>query len=85
MDCTNQDVFGKNCVCNDAGELVLTEDKMKAWVEHYARLLNVEFEWPSSLKVVMEVDLPRTHGVILPTSTVLLCVFESFKGNNGTT
>ena len=22
---------------------------MKAWVEHYARLLNVEFEWPSDL------------------------------------
>ena len=23
-------------------------NKMKAWVEHYARLLNVEFEWPSN-------------------------------------
>ena len=32
---------------NDAGELSLSEEeKMKAWVEHYARLLNVEFEWP---------------------------------------
>ena len=49
MDCTNQDIVGENCVCNDAGELALTnEDKMKAWVEHYARLPNVEFEWPSN-------------------------------------
>ena len=49
MDRTNQDIVGENCVCNDAGELALTnEDKMKAWVEHYAKLLNVEFEWPSN-------------------------------------
>ena len=49
MDHTNQDVIGENCVCNDADELALTdEDKLKAWVEHYARLLNVEFEWPSN-------------------------------------
>ena len=35
MDSSNQDVVGENCVCNDAGELALTdEDKMKAWVEH---------------------------------------------------
>ena len=48
MDRTNQDVVGEKCVRNDAGELSLSdEDKMKAWVEHYARLLNVEFEWPS--------------------------------------
>ena len=25
---------------------VTDEDKMKAWVEHYSRLLNVEFDWP---------------------------------------
>ena len=25
------------------------KEKMKAWVEHYARLLNVEFEWESDL------------------------------------
>ena len=44
IDRTNQ-----NCVCNDAGELVLTdEDKMKAWFQHYARLINFEFEWPSN-------------------------------------
>ena len=33
MDCRNQDIVGENCVCNDAGELTLTdEDKMKASV-----------------------------------------------------
>ena len=35
MDRRNQDIIGENCVHNDAGELVLTdEDKIKAWVEH---------------------------------------------------
>jgi hypothetical protein len=35
---------------NDTGELSLShEEKMKYWVEHYARLLHVEFEWPSDL------------------------------------
>ena len=39
----------ENCVHNDSGELTLTDEgKMKAWPEHYARLLNVEFEWPSN-------------------------------------
>ena len=47
MDRANQDIIGENCVRNDAGELALSdEDKMKAWVEHYTRLLNIEFEWP---------------------------------------
>ena len=33
-------VIGENCVCNDASELALTdENKMKAWVQRYARLL----------------------------------------------
>ena len=44
MDHRNQGIVVENCVHNDAGELALTDkDKMKAWVEHYARLLNVEF------------------------------------------
>ena len=50
MDRTNQDVVGEKCVRNDKGELSLSdEDKMDAWVEHYARLLNVEFDWKSDL------------------------------------
>ena len=49
MDHRNQDIVGENCLCSDAGELELTaEDKSKAWIERYARLLNIEFEWPSN-------------------------------------
>ena len=47
MDRTNQDIVGEYYVYNDAGEFVHT-DKMKARVEHYARQLNVKFEWPSN-------------------------------------
>ena len=43
LDRSNQDVLSEKSVKNDAGELSLSEEKMKAWVEHYARLLNVEF------------------------------------------
>jgi len=46
IDRTDQDVVGENCVQNDTLQIALN-DKMKAWVEHYARLLNVEFKWPS--------------------------------------
>ena len=50
LDRANQDIVGKMCVKNDTGELSLSDDeKMKALVEHYAWLLNVEFEWPSDL------------------------------------
>ena len=48
MDRSNRDVVGENCVRNDANEVALSDDdKMKAWVEHHAPLLNIEFEWPS--------------------------------------
>ena len=58
MDRSNRDVVGENCVRNDAGEVALSDDdKMKLWVEHYARLLNIEFEWPSH-------ELPE----VLPTA-----------------
>ena len=47
MSRDNQDIVGENCVLNDAGDLALTdEQKMAAWVEHYSRLLNIEFDWP---------------------------------------
>ena len=42
MDSTNQGIVGENCVCYDAVELsLINDDKLKAWVEHFARLLNV--------------------------------------------
>ena len=47
IDSANQDIVGEKCLRNDAGELALSEDdKMKAWVEHYFKLMNVEFDWP---------------------------------------
>ena len=64
MDCTNQDVVGENCVHNDTGELTLAnEDKLKVWVEHYARVLNVEFGWPSN-------ELHKVHPTAGLTSSV---------------
>ena len=45
---------------NDDGEVALTdEDKRKAWAEHYARLLNVEFEMLSN-------ELPEVPPIQLP-------------------
>ena len=42
----NTDVVGDKPVKNDAGEMSVSEDsKQKAWLEHYQRLLNVEFDW----------------------------------------
>ena len=40
MDRSNQDISDESCVRNDS-------DNVKEWVEHYARLLNGEFDWPS--------------------------------------
>ena len=44
----NTDVVGDKPVKNGAGEMSMSEDsKQKAWLEHYQRLLNVEFDWDS--------------------------------------
>ena len=67
---THQDVVGEKCIRNDAGELSFSdEDKMKAWVEHYSRLLNVEFEWPSDfLPEVPPVKGPRPPVTVTESS-----------------
>ena len=42
----NADVVGDKLVKNDAGEISMSEgSKQKAWLEHYQRLLKVEFDW----------------------------------------
>ena len=42
----NADVVGDKPMTNDAGEMSMSEDsKQKAWLEHYQRLLNAEFDW----------------------------------------
>ena len=60
MDHTHQDLIDENCIHNDSGGFALTdEDNVKKWVENYARLLNVEFEWPSD--ELPEVSQMQTH------------------------
>ena len=42
----NADVVGDKLVKTDEGEMSMSEDtKQKAWLEHYQRLLSVEFDW----------------------------------------
>ena len=42
----NQDICGEMPVRNNQGELCLDDsERMKAWVEHYKSLLNIEFPW----------------------------------------
>ncbi|MCP3892139.1 MAG: hypothetical protein GY702_25195, partial [Desulfobulbaceae bacterium] len=66
MDSANQDIVGEKCVRNDAGELALSDaEKMKAWVEHYSKLLNVEFDWPRELLP----SVASTQGPVLPITT----------------
>ena len=56
----NTDVVGDKPVKNDAGEMSMSEDsKQKAWLEHYQRLLNVEFDWdPDQLSYPSPVESP---------------------------
>ena len=43
-------MIGDTCVKNDKGCLVFTDtEKLKAWKEHYEKLLNKEFPWDSNL------------------------------------
>ena len=62
----NADVAGDKPVKNDAGEMSMSEDsKQKAWLEHYQRLLNVEFDWdPDHLSYQ-----PPVKGSPIPITT----------------
>ena len=53
-------VVGDKPVKNDAGEMSMSEDsKQKAWLEHYQRLLNFEFDWdPDHLSYQSPVEGP---------------------------
>ena len=46
MDRSNQDAVGDKCIQN-ADESLSDSKKLEARVEHYSRLPNVEFDWPS--------------------------------------
>ena len=46
----NADVVGDKPVKNDAREMSMSDDsKQKAWLEHYQRLLNAEFDWDPNI------------------------------------
>ena len=48
--CSRYQFFLFRCVKNDKGCLVFTDtEKLKAWKEHYEKLLNKEFPWDSNL------------------------------------
>ena len=79
IDRRNQDVEGESCIRNDSGELALSdEDKLKAWNEHYARLFNVEFDWPSAeLPEVAPVAGPRPD---VPMALIQKCLSKAKSG-----
>ena len=56
----NTDVVGDKPVKNDAGEMSMSKDsKQKAWLEHFQRLLNIEFDWdPDHLSYQPPVEGP---------------------------
>ena len=62
----NTDVVGDKPVKNDAGEMSMSKDsKQKAWLEHYQRLLNVEFDWdPDHLSYQSPVEGPSIQITI---------------------
>ena len=55
----NTDVVGDKPVKNDAGEMSMSEDSKQVWLEHYQKLLNVEFDWdPDHLSYQPPVEGP---------------------------
>ena len=62
----NTDVVGDKPVKNDAGEMLMSDDsKQKAWLEHYQRLLNIEFDWdPDHLSYQPPVEGPLQSPLI---------------------
>ena len=72
-------MFGDECIWNDTGELSLCDDKKsEAWVEHYSRLLNVEFDWPSDSLDVSLVAGPAP-GVSTDMIRKALCKMKGGK------
>ena len=74
----NPDVVGDRPVKNDAGEMSMSGDsKQKACLEHYQRLLNVEFDWdPDHLSYQ-----PPVEGLPIPITTDMVKkVISQMKG-----
>ena len=41
----NKDNVSEKCIQDNSGKLAYSNEKKKAWKQHYERLLNVEFPW----------------------------------------
>ena len=60
----NKDIIGEKCIRDNSGKLAYSDDeKIKAWKQHYERLLNVEFPWS-------EDDLSVADPVLGPPALV---------------
>ena len=88
MDRSNHDVMGEKCVKNDAGELSLSEEeKMKGWVEHYARVLNVPHQshWLQFAKLSAKLNVARLLAPQViggPNRWTTRCVFSTMVYNS---
>ena len=70
------DVVGDKPVKNDAGEISMSQDsKQKAWLEHYQRLLNVEFDWDQDHLSYQ----PSVEGPPIPITTDMVKKAISWK------
>ena len=77
----NADV-GDKPVKNDAGEMSVSEDvKQKAWLEHYQRLLYVEFDW--DLEHLS--NQPPVEGPAIPITIDMVkkAISEQLQGKGG--
>ena len=76
----NTDVAGDKPVKNDAGEMSMSDDsKQKAWLEHYQRLLNIEFDWdPDHLSYQ-----PPVEGPPIPITTDMVKKADEGRQSTG--
>ena len=75
----NADVVVDKPVKNDAGEMSMSRhSKQKAWLEHYQRLLNVEFDWDSHHLS----DEPPVEGPPIPI-TIDMKAISQMKASKG--
>ena len=75
----NADIVGDKPVKSDAGEMSMSEDS--AWLEHYQRLLNIEFDWdPDHLS-----DEPPVEGppipIIIDMAKKAICQMKAGKAS----
>ena len=66
----NKEIVGKKCIRDHSEKLAYSyEEKKKGWMEHYERMLNVEFRWS-------EEDLSVADPVLGPPTLVTREIVE---------